>query len=162
MIGGDQMLFYLQCIVSVSDLVFYRDIGNNICCSFRTRCGICLVWSFLNWYRVIFLSRWSFSGCRWCTSLPKYDFLALSSIAHTTPSLLGRSFSVIPRFHKALFRSSTLMITKSPILTCCSFPWITLLCLTGEIFVSPLQTNCFFTLLEKLCSVPNIFVYDVN
>ena len=112
MIGGDQMLFYLQCIVSVSDLVFYRDIGNNICCSFRTRCGICLVWSFLNWYRVIFLSRWSFSGCRWCTSLPKYDFLTLSSIAHTTPSLLGRSFSIIPRFHKALFRSSTLMITK--------------------------------------------------
>ena len=46
--GGDKMLFYLQCINFVSDLVFYCNIGNNSCCLFQTRCCICLVWSFLN------------------------------------------------------------------------------------------------------------------
>ena len=48
--GGDQLLFYLQCIVFVSDLFFYRDIGNNSCISFRMKCRFCLVSSFLNWY----------------------------------------------------------------------------------------------------------------
>ena len=44
--GGDQLLFYLQCIVFVSDLFFYRDIGNNSCFSFQMTCCICLVSSF--------------------------------------------------------------------------------------------------------------------
>ena len=117
--GGDQLLFYLQCIVFVSDLFFYRDIGNNSCFSFQMTCCICLVSSF---HTVIFLSHWSCDECRYCTALFEWEFPALSRTGSTTPSLPERNFSTVLSFLKNLFLSSLLMVTTSPILNCFSYP----------------------------------------
>ena len=119
MSGWDQMLIYLQCIVFVSDLVFNCDIGNNNCCSFRTRCCIWLVRSFLNWYRVIFPVTLKFQWVQVLHCPFQIDFPSLSRTARTTPSLPRISFSTSPSFHKFLW--SHFLISTSPTLTCCSF-----------------------------------------